>query len=490
MDYHILTLPDGRQIASGAPGAAIIAVSVTGCVNTGESLMPGAVCPAVLEAALFDDGTLRIAAGDRLQLSDSGGNDLGCFYALEVARQDDVLTVTGWDCLGRLETDLTGWLRSLSGWPYALGDFAAMVCAACGLRLHSADIPNGGHPVPAFSASGVTGRQLLSWAAQAAGRFCRAVGEDGVEFAWYDRAVTPRFCYQGSVSRGGAAAPFGAVGIRRNDADVGVLYPENGENPLYITGNYLLTADADTLKAAAQVLYGQLQDLSWVSCTLQTDTPVKPGDRVQLTDGFALAMEVQKDGQLYTVRSFGPRQAGRDPVRSVYKALSGRVLELRAELEDVHLRLEQMDGAVQSAVQVQVDVDALRTRVEHTEQTAQGLQNQASVLTQRSDSLELAIVSTGAALEGKADREQLQEITEHFRFDGDGLTITNSTTGMGIGISQERILFTGGSSPTTVIYPSAMATTNLQVQTRLDLGQFSFLPRSNGNLSFRFTGGM
>ena len=90
----------------------------------------------------------------------------------------------------------------------------------------------------------------------------------------------------------------------------------------------------------------------------------------------------------------------------------------------------------------------------------------------------------------KLSVENLQtDITEHFRFAEDGLTITNSGTGMGINVSEKQVAFTGGVDPTTVITPNAMETTNLQVGVRLDVGGFSLIPRTNKNLSLRWTGG-
>ena len=40
----------------------------------------------------------------------------------------------------------------------------------------------------------------------------------------------------------------------------------------------------------------------------------------------------------------------------------------------------------------------------------------------------------------------------------------------------------------TVLTPSRMNTTSLHVDSRLDVGDFSYIPRTNGNLSFRYTG--
>jgi hypothetical protein len=87
----------------------------------------------------------------------------------------------------------------------------------------------------------------------------------------------------------------------------------------------------------------------------------------------------------------------------------------------------------------------------------------------------------------KADRSELSELTEHFRFGAEGMTISNTATGMGIGVSQTQVVFTGGSAPTTRITPNEMTTTNLHIGSRLDLGSFSLLPRTSGNLSLRYT---
>ena len=68
------------------------------------------------------------------------------------------------------------------------------------------------------------------------------------------------------------------------------------------------------------------------------------------------------------------------------------------------------------------------------------------------------------------------------------LGVVRDCTGMGIGISEQRIVFTGGENPTTVIYPNAMETTRLTVQNTLTLGTFALIPGTSGNLSLRFVG--
>ena len=128
-------------------------------------------------------------------------------------------------------------------------------------------------------------------------------------------------------------------------------------------------------------------------------------------------------------------------------------------------------------------------RTSESEQAMEELESRTAALELSADGLSLSVTEVKEGLDEKADRATVTEITEHFLFTEDGLTIFNTATGMGIDISEQQVAFTGGEDPTTVITPNEMETTNLRVGTRMDLGEFAFLPRSNGNLSFRYTGG-
>lgn len=121
-----------------------------------------------------------------------------------------------------------------------------------------------------------------------------------------------------------------------------------------------------------------------------------------------------------------------------------------------------------------ITVSGIVSEVKSSQSDIADLQEQTTRVEQRADSLDVSITNTSKQIDG---------LTERFRFDENGLTITNSATSMGVGISEERVEFTGGENPSTVIYPNRMETS------QLDLGSFSFIPRTNGNLSLRWTGG-
>ena len=173
-----------------------------------------------------------------------------------------------------------------------------------------------------------------------------------------------------------------------------------------------------------------------------------------------------------------------------YGDLTGRMLTVERSVSG--LKVENANAAGDRA-SLSLAVEGITSRVTAVEQKADAhadksqLTTLTSQLSQRADSLEFSVTQVRTDLSAKADRDALTEITELFRFDMDGLTITNSASGMGIGISEQRVVFTGGENPTTAIYPNEMETTNLRVGSRLDLGSFSLIPRTNGNLSLRCT---
>lgn len=191
----LLVLPDGTELFSGA-GAndAIVNATVTHCVNAGQELTLGSCCAAMLEAKLLTPGgKLSIGAGQELtvyRVDEKGKRyKVGLFTTEKPTRSSaNTLTLTAFDRIIRLDRDLTDWLGKLNQWPYTLQELAEMVCAACDLELAETQLPNGSYSVSQFSADGITGRQLMQWIGQIAGRFCRATPEGKIEFGWYTPA--------------------------------------------------------------------------------------------------------------------------------------------------------------------------------------------------------------------------------------------------------------------------------------------------------------
>lgn len=566
MTTSMLVLSDGTVLSSG-PGTvnALCSVRLTQSVNDAHELSLGSVCAGMLEARLITPGGgLSLQAGQELTLYRVTGDtreQVGVFILEKPTRpSSNTLRLTAYDRVIRLDKDLTDWLRALRAWPYSLQDFASMVCAACGVELVGAPIPNGTYPVEKFTAQDITGRQIMRWVGQIAGRFCRATPQGALEFAWYapaqGPAIGPKPLYPVSVTfedgvltltcdriaavatgedlsvdspllraeddgqghvtvtvdntpdriwynRGAlsledyAVRPIHAVGLRQSRTDVGVRYPEDpaGDNFYTLTGNPLLTASsAQALEAVARTLYEQLKDFTYTPCRVTVPIQYAPpaGSTVTVTDPAgnsftALVMTKITAGQQATLEGTGSSRRT-DPgavYEGSYRTLSGKVLDISADVDGLRVENAQARG---DAAALELRLGAITGKVTALEQTDTALQTATSTLRQTAQGLELALSRANAALGEKADQEELGQLQAHFHIGADGITLSNAVSGMGLGISQERIVFTGGNSPTTVVRPNDMQTTNLRVNTRLDLGNFSFIPRTNGNLSFRCTG--
>lgn len=465
---NLIILPDGSEIFSGPEAVnAIQSVKLTQRVNTGRELTLGSVCATVLEAVLFTPGgNLHIPIGTELTLckaDDRGGRtQVGVFTVAKATRPSaNKYKITAYDRLSRLDRELTGWLNSLTGWPYRLHSFAQLVCNACNLTLVTENLPNGEWQVQRFSAKKVTGRQLMQWVGEVCGRFCRATADGKIELAWYaprDISITPGGEYYSFLdtleSDDYRVASIDKVQIRRDTQDIGTVYG-SGSNAYVITGNPFLVADSQqALQEAARVLYEILERVSYTPCslTVPADAGVRAGDILQLTDGNGRAFPVYvmarvQQGLRDTLKCTGsPR---RDSVTAANSSgiadLQGKILELELGVDG--LKVENRDSAGKlSSLQLTVDglqskvsgqqsgIDSVTNRVSTVEQTAEGLS--VRVKSVFDDGVSKVSTSAGYTFDEngitvkKSGREIKTQITE------DGMTVYKNEKAVLVASSQ------------------------------------------------------
>lgn len=402
MYKSILVLPDGSEISSGAgTDSAIRSVTLTESVNGSGDLAPGAVCAACLEFELWaPNGALRLTAGDRLiycREADGLRSQVGVFWAEQPVRSSaHVYKVTAYDAVLQLDRDLSPWLwTGQDSFPMCLHAFAAAVCAQCGVTADTEGLPNGDYPVQPFYADGLTGRQLLQWAAQAAGRFVRARPDGTLEFAWYaakdvvvQPAAAPQVLLLAADSDGAAltdadglslqlddgepdrlayymgglsyedhvCAPPVKVQLCQSGSDVGVICPadETGTNAYVVQGNLLLTTGSDeALRPVAEHLYALMKDLAYTPARVElphTDL-LRAGDlyTIVTADGRTLTgcvMTRTTRGGRDTLESTG--SPSRDSVSAVnrrtYQDLNGRMLELTMGVDGLKTTASELSG--------------------------------------------------------------------------------------------------------------------------------------------------
>lgn len=367
----IIVLPDGSELSSGVDADyAIQNVSITECVNESQELALGSVCANMLDAKIITKrDALNLRAKDEVtvyRVDDTGQRLRAGLFTLEKPTRSSAnsLSITAYDRVTWLDKDLSAWLAGLNGWPYSLYTLAGMVCNACGLLLANSSIPNGNHQVQKFSAQGITGRKLMRWIGEAAGRFCRATPDGKIEFAWYEPSgveITPggdRFFYQNGLSyEDYQVSPIEKVQIKLTQDDVGVIWPnDTGEKNTYvISGNYLLTTSSTaTLQPVAQTIYEQLKGVTYTPCKVQLPAglDIHAGHTVNVTDRngktfTTYVMTKRQAGQRDTLECTGSQRRNSTTVvnNQTLKALSGKMLEIQQSVEGFSVTASEIKGS-------------------------------------------------------------------------------------------------------------------------------------------------
>lgn len=439
-----ITLPDGRTLYSGTgEEMAIREAKLTECVNSREELTLGSVCANMLEVTVFDPaGELKLSAGEELLVDlmvDGAPTPVGIFVAEKPERiSDNCVKITAYDRVSLLDKDLTDWLSGLEGWPYTLAELAEMVAEACGLSFVNTAFPNRNYPVQAFSGQGITGRQILQWIGEAAGRFCRATVDGELVFSWYKASgfvAAPTesgdtFYYNlGGLSFADyQVAPIEKIQIRLTDSDVGAVYPPDLEtgNTYVISGNYLLTGDSTgQLQAVAQKLFEQLQGVTYTPCKLSLPPYlVSAGDIITVVDPRGKSHSVYvmsrvQTAQMDTLECTGsPRRDSSTTVNEAkYAALSGKVLELQMGVEGLSLENKDTAGKIAS---LEMNVEGIATSVAGQMEAAESLQQAVTEVKQSSESVAVSVQKI------QDDGVSRVQTSTGYTFDEDGLKISKS----------------------------------------------------------------
>ena len=471
---------------TGTSAKNVLSVRMEETVLEGEDLVPGGACAAVLEAELFGETALH--KGDEIKyFHDSVSR--GIFRVDQVRRvSENRYKVVAYDRMTLFDQDVSAyWDSILPAW----SDIAlSKLCKYLGVSTASFSVPV--QKLQPLGLTGITGRQLLKWLGQRWGMWFRMNDVGRLVGGWVKESDKTLDTYRmdGLTLADTDTQPVERVWVKQSQTDVGAVYPDGlseEANTLVILGN--------PYAPDPQTLYEKVKDFTYrpFRCAVLTDPPIL-GTMVNLPGGCRapILARTLEDG-VWTVSA-----PGNTSLQSLeawnslaYSDLSGRMTTVEKTVEGIRVTNSDNNGKI---AELELSVDGITSRVEKVEDSsrthaeASAITSVRSELTQRADGLEFSVTEVRGSLDGKADQSALGEVTEHFRFDMDGLTITNSGTGMGIGVSEQRIVFLGGQNPTTTIYPTAMETTDLTVASRLTLGAFTLLPRSNGNLSLRFTG--
>ena len=373
----ILTLPSGTELRGGQAGSAVENLTLHTAVNAGQEFAIGSAYSDYIEAEIWADpgGSLQITAGDVLtyyRLDDAGNRTkVGIFYAEKPTRtKRNSYKVTAYDTMSKLDADFSGWLRANQAqFPKTIWQLVQLACQRAGVTLAGISLPiNGSHSVQAFYADDLTCRQIISWAAEAAGCYAHMNADGKLQFLTYtDKRSTAKITPDG-VSNSTAyyadslsyedytVKAIEKVQIRQSDSDVGVIYPDSttATNTYAVQGNLLLTTGTEAnLKTVAQNLYNVLKSVTYTPCkvSVPSSSGLACGQIVHVKDArgrefdtYLMSATISSGKASFESVGSASRESSSAVNSQSYKNLTGKMLEIKTSVDGLTVTASELSG--------------------------------------------------------------------------------------------------------------------------------------------------
>lgn len=389
----ILTLPSGTELKGGSPGSAVKSLTLHTAVNAGQEFTIGSAFSDYLEAEIWADpgGSLQITAGDALtyyRQDDAGSRTkVGVFYAEKPTRtKRNSYKVTAYDTMSKLDADFSGWLRANQAqFPKTIWQLVQLACQRAGVTLASSSLPiNGSYSVQAFYADDLTCRQIISWAAEAAGCYAHMNADGKLQFLTYtDKRSTAKITPDGASNSTAyyadslsyedyAVKAIEKVQIRQSDSDVGVIYPDSttATNTYAVQGNLLLTTGTEAnLKSVAQNLYNVLKNVTYTPCkvSVPSSSGLACGQIVHVKDArgrefdtYLMSATISSGKASFESVGSASRESSSAVNSQSYKNLTGKMLEIKTSVDGLEVKASDLTGKY---TDLKATVDGLSSEV-------------------------------------------------------------------------------------------------------------------------------
>ena len=393
MYYPVLLLSNGTELKGGEAGSTIKALTLHTAVNSGQEFTIGSAFSDYIEAEIWADpgGSLQITAGDALTLyrQDDAGNrtKVGVFYAEKPTRtKRNSYKVTAYDTMSKLDADFSGWLRAnQSRFPMTIWTLVQLACRQAGVALASASLPiNGSYSVQAFYADDLTCRQIISWAAEAAGCYAHMNADGKLQFLTYtDKRSTVKITPDGASNSTAYYADslsyedytvkaIEKVQIRQSDSDVGVIYPDSttATNTYAVQGNLLLTTGTEAnLKSVVQNLYNVLKNVTYTPCkvSVPSSSGLACGQIVHVKDArgrefdtYLMSATISSGKASFESVGSASRESSSAVNSQSYKNLTGKMLEIKTSVDGLEVKASDLTGKY---TDLKATVDGLSSEV-------------------------------------------------------------------------------------------------------------------------------
>ena len=393
MYYSVLLLPNGTELKGGQAGSTLKALTLHTAVNAGQEFTIGSAFSDYIEAEIWADpgGSLQITAGDALtyyRQDDAGSRTkVGVFYAEKPTRtKRNSYKVTAYDTMSKLDADFSGWLHANQAqFPKTIWQLVQLACQRAGVTLASSSLPiNGSYSVQAFYADDLTCRQIISWAAEAAGCYAHMNADGKLQFLTYtDKRSTVKITPDGASNSTAYYADslsyedytvkaIEKVQIRQSDSDVGVIYPDSttATNTYAVQGNLLLTTGTEAnLKSVVQNLYNVLKNVTYTPCkvSVPSSSGLACGQIVHVKDArgrefdtYLMSATISSGKASFESVGSASRESSSAVNSQSYKNLTGKMLEIKTSVDGLEVKASDLTGKY---TDLKATVDGLSSEV-------------------------------------------------------------------------------------------------------------------------------
>ena len=393
MYYSVLRLPNGTELKGGEAGSTLKALTLHTAVNAGQEFTIGSAFSDYIEAEIWADpgGSLQITAGDALtyyRQDDAGSRTkVGVFYAEKPTRtKRNSYKVTAYDTMSKLDADFSGWLHANQAqFPKTIWQLVQLACQRAGVTLASSSLPiNGSYSVQAFYADDLTCRQIISWAAEAAGCYAHMNADGKLQFLTYtDKRSTAKITPDGASNSTAYYADslsyedytvkaIEKVQIRQSDSDVGVIYPDSttATNTYAVQGNLLLTTGTEAnLKSVVQNLYNVLKSVTYTPCkvSVPSGSGLTCGQIVHVKDArgrefdtYLMSATISSGNASFESVGSASRESSSAVNSQSYKNLTGKMLEIKTSVDGLEVKASDLTGKY---TDLKATVDGLSSEV-------------------------------------------------------------------------------------------------------------------------------
>ena len=236
----------------------------------------------------------------------------------------------------------------------------------------------------AFYADDLTCRQIISWAAEAAGCYAHMNADGKLQFLTYtDKRSTAKITPDGASNSTAYYADslsyedytvkaIEKVQIRQSDSDVGVIYPDSttATNTYAVQGNLLLTTGTEVnLKTVAQNLYNVLKNVTYTPCkvSVPSSSGLACGQIVHVKDArgrafdtYLMSATISSGKASFESVGSASRESSSAVNSQSYKNLTGKMLEIKTSVDGLEVKASDLTGKY---TDLKATVDGLSSEV-------------------------------------------------------------------------------------------------------------------------------